>query len=132
MMNWNEIFATIITSVIVPILIWGARKFMQLADAKIEAINSDLARKMLDGALIEAESAVETAVRETQEIFVKALKTSGEFTQAAADQALLQTIERTRQILSSSAAHIIQDSTDNLNAWIRAKIEATVGLLKIA
>lgn len=87
---------------------------------------------MLDGALIEAESAVETAVRETQEIFVKSLKTSGEFTKAAADQALLQTIERTRQILSSSAAHIIQDSTENLNAWIRAKIESTVGLLKIA
>ena len=129
-MNWNEIFATIITSVIVPILIWGARKLMQLADAKIEAINSDLARKMLDGALIEAESAVETAVRETQEIFVKALKNSGGFTQAAADQALLQTIERTRQILSSSAAHIIQDSTENLNAWIRAKIEATIGVLK--
>src|SRR5665647_1228105 len=101
-MNWNEIFATIITSVIVPILIWGARKLMQLADAKIEAINSDLARTMLDGALIEAESAVETAVRETQEIFVKALKSSGEFSQAAADQALLQTIERTRQILSTS------------------------------
>ena len=129
-MDWTQIIITLITLVLVPIITWLLSQLSLLARAKIAAVTSASTRTLLESALAEAETAVTTAVMETQQIYVDALKKAGGLSQAAADKALFDTMERVKKIMSDAALNIIQDATGNLDTWIRSRIEATVGELK--
>lgn len=129
-MDWTQIIITLITLVLVPIITWLLSLLGQLARAKIAAITSASARTLLESALAEGEAAVATAVLETQQIYVAALKAAGGFTQAAADSALHETMARVKKIMSMAALTTIQNATGNLDTWIRSRIEAVVGEIK--
>jgi hypothetical protein len=130
MLDINEIIMIIITSVIVPLLAWGVKTLTSLADAKIEQIKNKTIQDAFKEAKSELEQAVMTAVAETQQTFVAALKSDNTFTKEDAKIAFDKSFERTKEIMSESGMNVIETATGALNALIVAQIEKAVKEIK--
>jgi hypothetical protein len=130
MLDINEIIMIIITSVIVPLLAWGVKTLTSLADAKIEQIKNKTTQDAFKEAKSELEQAVMTAVAETQQTFVAALKSDNTFTKEDAKIAFDKSFERTKEIMSESGMNVIETATGALNALIVAQIEKAVKEIK--
>ncbi|MDD3064510.1 MAG: hypothetical protein PHX50_17125 [Massilibacteroides sp.] len=129
-MELNEIITIIITTVIIPLLTWGVKTLTNLADAKIEQIKNKTVRDAFAEARIELEEAVFTAVSETQQTFVEALKVDGQFTADDAKEAFDKSFQRAKEIMSNSGMEIIETATGALDALITAQIEKAIKELK--
>ena len=130
MIDINEIIMTIIMPVIVSLLAWGVKTLTSLADAKIEQIKNKTIQDAFKEARIELENAVMTAVSETQQTFVAALKADNTFTKEDAKIAFDKSFERTKEIMSESGMNVIETATGALNALIVAQIEKAVSQIK--
>lgn len=130
MLDINEIIMIILTTVIVPLLAWGVKTLTSLADAKIEQIKNKTIQDAFKEARIELENAVMTAVSETQQTFVAALKADNTFTKEDAKIAFDKSFERTKEIMSESGMNVIETATGALNALIVAQIEKAVSQIK--
>lgn len=130
-MDFEQILASVITLVVVPLLTWAVKKLISFLDAKIDAVNNETAQKILDNAVYELGLAVETAVNETAQTYVDALKKDGKFTKEEQQIALNKTIERVKQIASNMSLDIIDEATGALNERIQAMIEAEINGQKV-
>ena len=130
-MDFEQILMLCITTVLLPLLTWGVATLTKLADAKIAQVKDKILRDALVAAQKELEAAVLTAVTETQETFVKAIKAEGKFTAADANLAFNKSFDRTKQIMSNAGMAVIETATGALNAKITALIEASLKEVKI-
>lgn len=124
--NWTEIIVAVISLILVPMLTWGLAQLTAMLKAKTEAIKDESARAYVGHAIDQATDAVSLAVRETAQTFVDALKKEGKFDEAAAKAAFNQAYERTKQILGDAGQDMLADAVADVEAWLKARIEATV------
>ena len=125
-MDFEQILTIIITTVLVPLLSWGVSVLIKLADAKIAQIKNQTIRQAFYDAKRELAEAVKTAVSETQQVFVDAIKADGQFDKIAAEKAFNMSFDRVKEIMSDAAMEMIEDMTHGLNQLITAEIEKTV------
>lgn len=125
-MDFEQILTLIITTILVPLLSWGVSVLIKLADAKIAQIKNETIRQAFTDARKELTAAVETAVAETQQTFVDAIKKEGTFDKAAAKQAFEKSYARVLEIMSFAGMEIIEDATGAANKLISAEIEKAV------
>jgi len=129
-MNFDDIFALILTGIISPLIIWGVAKLSAFLDEKLEIIKNEKIQKLLKEARVELEDAVTKAIIETQETYVKALKADGNFTEEDAKLALQKSTDRVKEIMSIAGLNILQNATGSLDEIIINAIEVQLPLLK--
>lgn len=126
----DSVFEIVITVVVLPLLAWGVKKLMQWADSKIALNQDERLRKALLAASAELESAVNLAVTEVGEIFVKELKKEGNFNSENAKTAASMAVSKTKEIMSEAGLQVLEDAKVNVKAYIDAVIEENVALNK--
>lgn len=122
----NSVLGIILTTVIVPLLIWGVAVLTKLGDTKIAQIVDQKTRDSFADAMQNLNESVLTAVGEIQQTFVDALKAAGKFDDAAQKQAFELAFDKTKTIMSNTSMDIIQVTTKSLETLIKSKIEATI------
>ena len=125
-MDFEQILTLVITVVLVPLLTWAVKAFINFLDAKIAQVKNETIRKALNDAKEELAIAVNTAVNETAQTFVDGLKKDGAFTAEMQKQAFDKSVIRTKEIMSNAGMDIIETATGALNQLITAQIEATI------
>lgn len=124
--NWTEVIVTLISLVLVPLISWALTELGKYIAAKTAAIKDEAARAYVRNAVERAEDAVRLAVRETAQTFVDSLKKAGTFDEAAAKSAFNQSMTRAKQILGAEGRAMLADATEDVEAWLTARIEASV------
>jgi predicted transport protein len=116
-MELTEIIALIIETAILPILAWGVAKLTSHLDKKIE---NETAEKYVNFAV----DAVYTAVEQTMQTYVSALKKSGEWNAETAEIAFRNAKALALVTMGTTAQKVIAEMAGDLDAWLDAKIEA--------
>lgn len=122
-MNWTEIIGILINSLILPILAWGVSELTKYLSKRIK---NETAEKYVNFAV----DAVYTAVQTTMQTFVSTLKKSGEWNAEAAKTALEHAKALALVTMGEEAQEAITEISGDLDAWIEARIEATIAEIK--
>jgi hypothetical protein len=122
-MELTDIIALIIETALIPILAWGVAKLTSHLDKKIE---NETAEKYVNFAV----DAVYTAVEQTMQTYVSALKKSGEWNEETAQIAFNNAKALALVTMGATAQKVIAEMAGDLDAWIDAKIEACTLELK--
>lgn len=118
-MDWTSIVIVLIQLVIAPLIIWGVKEGVGYLKQKAN-------REKLNGYFDRAEDAILTAVEETQQIFVDAIKGTSGWDQAAMEQAFQRSLARSKVIMGDAVFKGLSEAVDDINSWIQAKIEQAV------
>ena len=116
-MELTDIIALIIETALIPILAWGVAKLTSHLDKKIE---NETAEKYVQFAV----DAVYTAVQQTMQTYVSALKKSGEWNEETAEIAFNNAKALALVTMGAKAQEVIAELAGDLDAWLDAKIEA--------
>ena len=116
-MELTDIIALIIETALIPILAWGVAKLTAHLDKKIE---NETAEKYVNFAV----DAVYTAVQQTMQTYVSALKKSGEWNEETAEIAFNNAKALALVTMGVKAQEVIAELAGDLDAWLDAKIEA--------
>ena len=116
-MEIADIIALIIETALIPILAWGVAKLTSHLDKKIE---NETAEKYVNFAV----DAVYTAVQQTMQTYVSALKKSGEWNEETAEIAFNNAKALALVTMGAKAQEVIAELAGDLDAWLDAKIEA--------
>lgn len=116
-MELTDIIALIIETALIPILAWGVAKLTAHLDKKIE---NETAEKYVNFAV----DAVYTAVQQTMQTYVSALKKSGEWNEETAEIAFNNAKALALVTMGAKAQEVIAELAGDLDAWLDAKIEA--------
>ena len=116
-MEIADIIALIIETALIPILAWGVAKLTSHLDKKIE---NETAEKYVQFAV----DAVYTAVQQTMQTYVSALKKSGEWNEETAEIAFNNAKALALVTMGAKAQEVIAELAGDLDAWLDAKIEA--------
>lgn len=116
-MELTDIIALIIETALIPILAWGVAKLTSHLDKKIE---NETAEKYVNFAV----DAVYTAVEQTMQTYVSALKKSGEWNEETAEIAFNNAKALALVTMGAKAQEVIAELAGDLDAWLDAKIEA--------
>lgn len=116
-MEITEIIAIVIETALLPILAWGVAKFTAYLDEKIK---NETAEKYVNLAV----DAVYSAVQQTMQTYVSALKKSGEWNEETARKAFENAKAIALVTMGSAAREAIAEMTGDLDAWLEARIEA--------
>jgi predicted RecB family endonuclease len=116
-MELTDIIALIIETALIPILAWGVAKLTSHLDKKIE---NETAEKYVNFAV----DAVYTAVQQTMQTYVSALKKSGEWNEETAEIAFNNAKALALVTMGAKAQEVIAELAGDLDAWLDAKIEA--------
>lgn len=122
-MNFDEILTIVITSVVLPLLAWGIKKFTSYLDSKIKFVENEKAQRMLESALLEMERAVELSVNEIGSTFVDGLKKDGKFTKDEAIKASELAISKTKEIMTNAGIEVIEKAKIDFASYAKALIE---------
>lgn len=122
-MDFDQIYAIIISGVIAPILGYAVAKLFAFIDAKTGALKDARLQKALKNARIEMESAAQKAIVEVNQTFVKALKADGAFTAEDAALALQKSIDITKNIMSETALTVLTNASIAIEDAIKTEIE---------
>ncbi len=125
-MDFDQIYAIVISSIFIPLITWGMTKLFSLLEAKTEQVKNVKLQEALKNARVELEESVYLAVSEVQKTFVEALKADGKFTEEEAKVAFNKAVERTKQIMSAAGQAILMQAAVDINALITAEIEANL------
>lgn len=122
-MELTDIIALIIETAIIPILAWGVAKLTSHLDKKIENETTEKYVKF-------AVDAVYTAVEQTMQTYVSALKKSGEWNEETAQIAFNNAKVLALVTMGTTAQKVIIEMAGDLDTWLDAKIEACTLELK--
>ena len=126
----DTILSYVITGVVLPLLGYAIFKFRTFIEAKIDAINNEDFRRGLSEANEELERAVELAVTDVAETFVKALKAEGKFGKKEAQEAVKLATAKTKEIVSDMGLAMFEIAKINIDSSIKSLIETNVVLNK--
>lgn len=122
----KEFLLTLLQSIIiaaVPVIMVYICSFLGAMGKLIkERIESENAKKLLD----EAIEAVNTAVIGTSQVYVEALKKSGQFTIENQKEAFAMSYNTAMSIMTQEAKDFITSAYGSLDEWLGAQIEASV------
>lgn len=116
-MDYTEIISVVISSLILPLLTWAVAEFTKYISTKIK---NEQAEKYINLAT----DAVYTAVQQTMQTYVSALKKSGEWNEETAQKAFEQAKLTAITVMGEEAKNTVVELTGDFDAWITAKIEA--------
>jgi hypothetical protein len=116
-MELTDIIALIIETALIPILAWGVARFTAYLDEKIK---NETAEKYVNFAV----DAVYTAVEQTMQTYVSALKKGGEWNEETAEIAFNNAKALALVTMGVKAQEVIAELAGDLDAWLDAKIEA--------
>lgn len=116
-MEFTDIIALIIETALIPILGWAVAKFTAYLDEKIK---NETAEKYVDFAV----DAVYTAVQQTMQTYVSALKKSGEWNAETAETAFNNAKALALVTMGTKTQEAVTEMAGDLDAWLDAKIEA--------
>lgn len=122
-MELTDIIALVIETALIPILAWGVAKLTAHLDKKIE---NETAEKYVNFAV----DAVYTAVEQTMQTYVSALKKSGEWNEETAQNAFNRAKSLALVTMGATAQKVVAEMAGDLDVWIDAKIEACTLELK--
>ena len=122
-MSWMELLSEVLKTVLVVTIPLVATYIVQFIKIKT-------ANEKLNEYIGLATDAVQTAVLETSQIFVDALKADGAFTGEKAKEALDIALDRAKQLMGDAAQLAIEKFMGDADGWIIAAIEAQVKSLK--
>ena len=118
-MSFSELLANILNTVMVAVI-------PILVSFLVKRINIQTKNETINNYLTIAENAVSTAVQTISQTYVDALKSDGKFTAEEQKQAFEMAKTTAKQIMGDSALQALAQLTSDSNAWLEAKIEATV------
>lgn len=117
----------ILNKVLIPALAIIATGLASWAVSALVAwLNTKIKNEKIRAALKNARDIINAAVLETSQTFVDDLKKSGNFTDALKSEAFAKTLENVKSQLTAEGVSLIQETTTDVEAWIRAEIEKAV------
>jgi hypothetical protein len=119
----NLVLPTLISAVFIPLIIAAGKAISTYFKTKT-------ANEKLQAYFDAANNAVTTAVAETMQTFVSAMKTSGTWDQDAAKKALEMAKLKAQQIMGVAALQSLPEIVGDAEAWLTAKVEAATLALK--
>lgn len=122
-MNWAEIGTQVITGII-GVLIAGLGTLITVL------INKYVKNDKLKTILNSLNETVKNAVSEVYQTYVEALKKDGMFDAEAQKEALSRALEIIKTNLPTEALDWVKENYNDIDAYFRSLIEATIGLLK--
>ena len=122
-MELTDIIALIIETALLPILAWAVAKLTAYLDAKIK---NETAEKYVNLAV----DAVYSAVQQTMQTYVSTLKKSGEWNEEAAQIAFDNAKAIAMVTMGRAAQEVIEELTGDIDAWVEARIEASIMEIK--
>ena len=117
----------VVVSVILPIV---AAVLVKLLLAKTTQVKMETSNENVRNIMDEVYEAISTAVIYTSQVFVDALKKTGEFNVEKQKEALNIAVEKTYEMLSETAISFIDDTYGDIEEWIITNIEKEVNLNK--
>ena len=125
-MDYKEILEIVLSSLILPLIIYGLTQFHRFITQKINQVKDQRTRDALHEAYAIVNDAVTTAVIDTEQTFVKALKKADKWDKIAMRDALNITKNKVTKIADDSALELIAVSTGFLDEYLTSKIEEAV------
>lgn len=124
MNNYQEVIASLLTTVLtvtVPILL---RYIVVWVNAKIAAVTSETQQKYLKMAV----DAIYTATLETTQTYVENLKDQNIFDEEAQKKALQMSIDRAKEIMGEKTRTMLESIVGDINAYITSQIESMISM----
>jgi TRAP-type C4-dicarboxylate transport system substrate-binding protein len=125
-MDATAIITLVVNAILVPLLMWGLAELSLYIRAKTAAIKDNEIRIAIEETLSAASDNIRIAVRETAQTYVDTLKKAGTFNEEAQREAFSRSYERAKVLMGEAGLEALEDVIENAEAWITAKIEATV------
>ena len=122
-----------LSPVVVALLIALITYGMALVRKKIAEIDNDMARRALDGALVEAELVATDAIKATNQVFVDAVKEraeDGKLTKEEAQEAMRLAKEYFLGHITSHSKSILEAAIGPINEWLEGFLEAKLAQQK--
>lgn len=118
-----DIFYVVVTSIIIPLIIFGGKKLNEFLNTKIK---NETLQKHVD----QATNAVVLAVTSTMQTYVDALKKAGEFTEDAQKLAFNKAKDQALKLITVEGQKAIEAIYGDFNEWLTALIETKVNETK--
>jgi len=122
----NQIIITLIQLIIAPLAILLTKEAMNYLKAKAVAISDATAHERVLHYLDLAAAAIETAVAETQQVFVSSIKNTDGWSAATAIEAYERSRDKAVQIMGQEVYSGLTEAVGDVNKWINARIEEAV------
>lgn len=125
-MNWLDLLKQIFEVCIIPLLGILTTYIVQYIRVKKEEMKTQTENEKVNKYLDILAKVIEDCVVATNQTYVEALKKEGKFDIEAQKQAFLMTSQAVFAIMSDESLDILALAVDDLNEYIRQKIEAEV------
>lgn len=129
-MNFEEIYISSLTTIIVGLVGWFATRLSNYLTDKFDTQKKQKIQKLLKDAREELKECTKDAIIETDQTFVSFLRQDGIFTEEESLIARNKTVERTKELLSAVSLDILESATIPINEAIINQIEIQLPLLK--
>lgn len=129
-MNFEEIYISSLTTIIVGLVGWFATRLSNYLTDKFDTQKKQKIQKLLKDAREELKECTKDAIIETDQTFVSFLRQDGIFTEEESLVARNKTVERTKELLSAVSLDILESATIPINEAIINQIEIQLPLLK--
>jgi hypothetical protein len=120
-MNWSDILNSavpvLLTAVVIPLLIAAGKAISNYFKSKTD-------NERLQYYFDKANDAVVTAVAETMQTFVSAMKNSGTWNAEAALKALEMAKLKAQELMGVAALQALPEIVGDVEKWLTAKVEA--------
>lgn len=125
-LNLTEIIITLIQLIIAPLAIWMTKEAVTYLKTKAVAIQDTALHDRALYYLDLAAAAIETAVAETQQVFVSTIKHTDGWSSATAQEAYQRSRDKAVEIMGREVYAGLTEAVGDANKWINARIEEAV------
>lgn len=126
----NNVFNTVLTGVLIPILPVITAYLVALLKKKVSEIEGKINNETLSRYMDITENVIETCVAAVSQTYVDSLKKGGNFDNSAQSEAFDMCKQKVLAILSDDVKTTLTSAYGDLNTFIDAKIEHFVKLGK--
>lgn len=123
-MSWEQILITCVATIATGLASWLVTMLTKWLSSKIKDEKMRRCINALNDIII-------AAVQSTNQTFVEAMKKDGSFTKEAAEEAFNQTMSIVKAQLTEDLKSFINENFGDIEAFLRAQIEAKVSMLKM-
>lgn len=125
-MNYQEIITTILEVCIIPLLGIFTKILIDFLKVKSKELSEKTDNELAEKYIAMLTNTITSCVIATNQTYVEALKTRGEFTKEAQKEAFEKTYENVINILSEDCKQYLSEAFGDLETYITNKIEAEV------
>lgn len=122
----SELIAQIFQICIIPLLAILTRYFIKFIDAKAAELNAKTNNEIAQKYTKMIADTITSCVEATNQTYVDSLKQQGKFDEEAQEKAFYQTLNAVLAMLGEDAKNYINETTGDLNTYLRQLIESTV------